>query len=246
MAGQVNKRGDNSWTVRIFLGRDTSGKRKYFNKTIRGTKKEAQMYLTAKLREKDLGAFVEPPALPLNEYLERWLNEVAEMRLREATFESYKWIVKAYIGDTLGSKRLSDIQAYEVQGLYNDMLKRGLSARTVRYTHSVLSSALARAVKWKMISQNPCDSCELPKMEKTEMKCFSPAETVTFLENAKQDKYFTLFLLAIETGLRPEEYLGLQWKDVDLDERTLSVRRAVKLRKGGGYYFTEPKTRKAV
>jgi hypothetical protein len=58
MAGQIIKRGDSCWTVRIFLGRDTNGKRKYFNKTVRGTKKDAQKYLTAKLREKDLGVLL--------------------------------------------------------------------------------------------------------------------------------------------------------------------------------------------
>ncbi len=69
MAGQTIKRGD-TWLVRIFLGRDASGKRTYHNKTIRGTKKDAQKYLNAALREKDLGIFVEPSALTVNEYLD--------------------------------------------------------------------------------------------------------------------------------------------------------------------------------
>lgn len=66
------------------------------------------------------------------------------------------------------------------------------------------------------------------------------------MEAAKADKYYTLFLLALESGLRPEEYLGLQWKDVDLERRILAVRRAVIWpRKGGGFDFTEPKTKKS-
>jgi integrase len=89
MTGQIIKRGD-SWTVRIFLGRDTDGKRKYFNKTIHGTKKDAQKYLTAKLREKDLGVFIEPASIGLTEYLDKWLNEIAKPRLRESTFSSYE------------------------------------------------------------------------------------------------------------------------------------------------------------
>lgn len=97
MAGQINKRGDNSWTARIFLGRDTKGKRKYFNKTVRGTKKDAQKYLTAKLRGKDLGVFVEPASMALETYLESWLQDVAQLRVRERTFESYKGILNLYI-----------------------------------------------------------------------------------------------------------------------------------------------------
>ncbi len=146
MAGQIIKRGE-SWLVRVFLGRDTNGKRKYFNKTIHGTKKDAQKYLTAKLREKDLGVFIEPASIGLSEYLDRWLEEVAKPRLRESTFASYESILKNYIKPTLGAKRLSDIQAYEVQKLYNDLKKQGLSSRTVRYAHVVFSSAMKQAIK---------------------------------------------------------------------------------------------------
>lgn len=246
MAGTIKKRTDKTWLVRIFLGRDENGVTKHFNKTIHGTKKDAQTYLNAKLREKDLGIFVEPASMPLSEHIDTWLEEVAKPRLRVSTYASYEMILRNYIIPTLGGRRLCDIQSYEIQSLYNGLTKRGLSARTVRYSHTVLSSALKQAIKWKRLVQNPCDHCDLPKMEKTEMRCFTPEETKVFLETAKTDKHYTLFLLAIHTGLRPEEYLGLQWKDIDFDQQALSVRRAVVWRrKGGGFFFTEPKTKKS-
>ncbi len=124
-------------------------------------------------------------------------------------------MLKNYVRTKLGAKRLSDIQAYEVQNLYNDLKKQGLSSRTVRYTHVVFSSAMKQAVKWKVIMQNPCELCELPRLEKTEMKYLSPEETAKFLHTAKDSKHFIVFLLAIESGMRPEEYLSLQWKDID-------------------------------
>ncbi len=89
MTGQIIKRGENTWYVRIFLGRDANGKRKCFNKTIHGTKKDAQKYLTAKLREKDLGILIEPASMALNEYLDKWLEEIAKPRLRESTYNQY-------------------------------------------------------------------------------------------------------------------------------------------------------------
>ena len=245
MTGQIIKRGD-SWTIRIFLGRDTNGKRKYFNKTIHGTKKDAQKYLTAKLREKDLGVFIEPASIGLSEYLDKWLEEVAKPRLRESTFASYEMILKNYVKPMLGVKRLSDIQAYEVQKLYNDLSKQGLSSRTVRYAHVVFSSAMKQAIKWRMIAQNPCELCELPRLVKNEMKYLSTEETTKFLEAAKDTKHYVLFLLIIESGMRPEEYLALQWKDIDTVKKVLSVRRAIVWnRKGGGFNFTEPKTKKS-
>ena len=245
MTGQVIKRGD-SWTIRIFLGRDTNGKRKYFNKTLHGTKKDAQKYLTAKLREKDLGVFIEPASIGLTEYLDKWLEEVARPRLRKSTFASYEMVLKNYVKATLGTKRLSDIQSYEVQKLYNDLSKRGLSSRTVRYAHVVFSSAMKQAIKWRMIAQNPCELCELPRHEKVEMKYLSTEETVKFLQAAKDSKHYVLFLVVIESGMRPEEYLALQWKDVDFEQKVLSVRRAIVWnRTGGGFDFTEPKTKKS-
>ncbi|HEV7642922.1 MAG TPA: tyrosine-type recombinase/integrase [Pyrinomonadaceae bacterium] len=242
MAGQIIRRGDDSWTVRIFLGRATNGKRKYFNHTVRGTKKDAQKLLTAKLREKDLGVLIEPASMPLSEYLAQWLEEVAKSRVRERTFEQYKWLVMGYIGTALGTRCVSDVQPFDVQKFYGDLQKKGLSGRTIRYTHNVFSSAMKQAVKWKMISNNPCDHCDLPRHEKKEMKYLSSEQTNIFLTTAQASKWFVLFLLAIETGMRPEEYLGLQWKDIDFEGSVLVVRRALVWLKGGGFIFTEPKT----
>ena len=87
MAGQIIKRGDKRWLVRIFQGRDENGKRRYVNKTIRGTKKNAETYLTAKLRDKDLGINIEPAAESLNSYLDKWLDTTAKPRLRTRTFD---------------------------------------------------------------------------------------------------------------------------------------------------------------
>jgi len=245
MTGQLIKRTENTWLVRIFLGRDAGGKRKYFNKTIHGTKKDAQKYLTAKTREKDLGVFVEPASIHFGKFLDRWLEEIAKNKLRARTFDNYESLLNCHVRKILGAKRLSDIQAYEVQKLYNDMKKANYSPKTIRHVHNVLSPAFKQAIKWKMLIQNPCDLCELPQMEKPEMMYFTPQETAKFLDAAKGDKYFSVFLVAIETGMRPEEYLGLQWKDVDFDNDSLSVRRALVVKKGGGFIFTEPKTKKS-
>ena len=245
MTGQIIKRGEKTWYVRIFLGRDANGKRKYFNKTIHGTKKDAQKFLTAKTREKDLGIFVEPASMPLNDFLDRWLEEIAKNKLRARTFDNYESLLNCHVREKIGAKRLSGIQPYEVQKLYNDMKKANYSPKTIRHVHNVLSPAFKQAVKWKMLMQNPCDLCELPRMEKTEMMYFTPEETAKFLDAAKSDKYFPAFLLAIETGMRPEEYLGLQWKDIDFENKILAVRRALVVKKGGGFIFTEPKTKKS-
>ncbi|MDQ3747845.1 MAG: site-specific integrase [Acidobacteriota bacterium] len=244
MIGQINKRGE-SWTVRIFLGRDANGKRKYFNKTIHGTKKDAQKYLTAKLREKDLGVFIEPASMSLNEYLDKWLNESAKPRLAESTFESYRYLSNLYIRGQLGNRKLSDIKPFDVQKLYNSMSEQGLTARTVRYVHAILTSAFSQAIKWQMLVVNPCNAVILPKLQKNEMKAFSPEEAKRFLEFAKDDKHGLIFAFALASGMRPSEYLALKWTDIDFVKHTATVQRVLTWRKGGGWYFAEPKTAKS-
>ncbi len=184
--------------------------------------------------------------MPLSEFLDRWLEEIAKPRVRQSTYSSYEMMLRLYITPKLGMKRLCDIQAHEIQKTYADMTKSGRSSRTVRYAHNVLSSAFKQAIKWQMLIRNPCDVCELPRHDKTEMKYFTPEEVSKFLQTAQSDKHYLVFLTALETGMRPEEYLAIQWRDIDLETGVLSVRRAlVWNRKGGGFRFEEPKTSKS-
>lgn len=237
------KKNESVWVVRIFLGRDENGKQKFHKKIITGTKKEAEKYETKKLRERDLGISIESTNTTLNKYLDEWLDKAAKHRLRGRTFEDYKEYLKRYIRNVIGSKKLCDLKPLDIQKLYTDLLERNLSARTVRYCHAVLSSALKQAVKWQILVVNPCDAVDLPKQQRTEMNCLTPDEATKFLKAAKADKWYVIFSLALASGMRPEEYLGLQWKDLNFDAGTIAVRRAlVWKRKGGGWSLQEPKT----
>jgi len=245
MAGQIIKRAENTWLVRIFTGRDGNGKRLYLNKTIHGTKKDAQQWLTAKLRDNDMGLSIKPASISLNDYLDKWLKEAARPRLREATFNSYELYLKKHIRPKLGSRRLADIKPLELQRVINEMTGDSYAPRTVRYAHTILYSALKQAVRWQMLSMNPCNAVELPRQTRSEMKAFSPAEARTFLEAAKGNKHGLVLAFALSTGMRPEEYLALKWSDVDLIKGTATVQRTLIWRKGGGWYFGEPKTSKS-
>jgi integrase len=242
MAGQIIKRGERTWLVRIFTGRDSKGKRRYLNKTIHGTKKDAEKYFTATQRDRDLGVFIEACTLSVNEYLNKWLETAARPRLRERTLSDYTEKMKRYVRPAIGEKKLADVRPLDIQTFYGEMQERGLSARTVRYTHAILSSAFKQAIKWHMLARNPCEAVELPRAERREMKAFSPEEAGRFLKASKEDEQGVIFAFALATGMRPEEYLALKWSDMDLDKGLAVVRRALVWRKGGGWYFDEPKT----
>lgn len=242
-AGQIIKRGESKWLVRIFLGRDDlSGKRKYHNATIHGTKKDAERYKTGVLREVHMGIFAEPSRMTINEYLDKWLEAAAKPRVSERTFNDYTDMLRRYVRESLGGKRLDGLKPLDIQKLYGEMQERGLSPRIVRYTHAILSSALKQSVKWGMLSRNPAELAELPKMVRREMQSLTANEVGKLFSALDGDRHAVIFAFATVTGMRPEEYLALQWKDVDLSKGTVTVQRALIWRKGGGWYFSEPKT----
>jgi integrase len=110
--GQLIEREEGVNLVRVFLGRDPkSSKRNYLNKTIKGTKRDAQRFLNGVLREIDLGTFVEPSAITLNEYLDKWLETAAKPRLSERTFADYSEMLNRYVRSVLGGRKISDIRA---------------------------------------------------------------------------------------------------------------------------------------
>jgi integrase len=245
MAGQIIKRGDNTWLVRIFLGRDSGGKRTYLNKTIHGTKKVAQAFVREKERARDLGLPLEALNITFNEYLDRWLK-FSQQHVREHSHYWYTKLLGNYVRPTLGTRRLGDLQPLDFQSLYDHLIERGLSGRTVRHVHARLVTALNQAMRWRMIQQNPASLIKAPKIIKKEMHFLTPEEAARFLAETEDGQYGVLLRFALATGLRPEEYLGLQWKELELDRTdrgVVRVRRVVhQLSVGGGWKWGDVKS----
>lgn len=240
MAGQIIPRGNRTYLVRVYLGRDANGKRDYLNQTVRGSKKDAQMVLNKLLRDKDMGALIEPARMSLDEYLDHWLETSVKPRVREGTHQEYAATLRRNVRPILGAKKLGGIKPVDIQGLYTEMQKRGLKD-SVRYTHTVLKDALKQAVKWQMLSQNPADFVDLPKPSRSKTQALTQEQSQKFLEVAKPTKWYCFFSLLLSTGLRPSEALGLYWTDLDLAKGTLTVRRGLRRLKGK-WVFDEPKT----
>ncbi len=240
--GQIIAKGKDRWLIRLFRGRDSHGRKTYFNKTVRGSKAEAQKYMTAKLREQDLGAFIESSRRTLGEHLDHWLGLV-KPRVAEQTYISYESLVEVHIKPRVGHLRLVSFSVQDAQKVVSAMQEAGLSSRTIRYVHAVLSMSLKKAVELNYIVRNPCDFVELPKHERKETKVMSARQAAEFLQHTSKDRFGLIFEVALITGMRPEEYLALTWDDIDLDRKMARVQRALIWSKGGGFRFAEPKTR---
>ncbi len=106
--GQIIARGDRRWLIRVYLGREQeTNKRKYHNRTIQGPMREAQAYLTRRLRERDLGRDLEGAKITLNEYLDRWLEIAVKPRVREKTCQDYEGMLRRYVRPSLGERLLT-------------------------------------------------------------------------------------------------------------------------------------------
>jgi integrase len=239
--GQIVGRGRHRWLVRVFLGRDReTRRRRYLSRTVHGPVRQAQAYLNKVLRERDLGRRVEGVTITLDEFLDRWLDTAAKPKLREKSYESYESLLRRYIRPVLGERILSAITPLDVQDTHQRMIDRCLSARTVRYTHSVLRSAMRQAIRWRLLLQDPTDGVQLPRLGRREMRVLTAEQSRTFLSAALKTHYGPVFAIALTTGMRPSEYLGLQWHDIDWDRGTVSVVRT--LERAAGYWrFAETK-----
>lgn len=239
--GQIIARGDRRWLIRVYLGRDhETKKRNYHNRTIRGSMREAQAYLTKKLRERDLGRDLEGAKITLNEYLDRWFETAVKPRVRQKTSQDYDGILRRYIRPGLGERVLVSMRPIDIQTTPQGMIERGLSPRTVRYTHAVLRSALRQALQWRLLLENPVDGVKIPQQLRSEMRSLTVEQAQAFLRAALATPQGPVLAVALTTGMRPSEYLALKWQDLDWSRQTVSVVRSVR-RLDGRWCFSDTK-----
>jgi len=245
--GQIIQKGSGKYLVRAYRGRDAAGKRKYASRLVKGTKRDAAAALRELEGARDRGLSADGLSMTLNQYLDGWLRDVAPLRLRERTVRDYTYTLDRYVRPALGEKKLARLTPSDVQQMVKDLAGRGLT-RTVKLTHSTLSSALSQAVRLNLIQDNPCRRVELPRQRRREASAMEGSEIRAFLKAVSGTRYEAVFVVMVGTGMRPSEVLGLGWEDVDLDAGSLRVRRVLELRgcsqrmREGRDPFEEPKT----
>ncbi len=250
MRGHIRKRGD-SWSIVVELGRDpVTGKRKQQWQSIKGTKKDAERELSLALSHIEQGSYTKPTKVTVGEYLESWLQDYVDMHVSIRTRDRYKEITRLHLIPALGSIDLQSLQPQHIQAYYTKALESGrhdgqggLSTRTVRLYHGILSSALKQAMRMGMIVRNPAELVDPPRATRKEIPSLDAESVNGFLEVSRDSMYYPVFYTAVYTGLRRGEILGLRWCDIDLDLGTLSVVQTVSTLYNGEYIIKEPKTK---
>lgn len=223
MKGTVWQRGK-TWTYAFSV--EQGGKRRQISKGGYRTKKLAQEALSEALVGHQRGERVEPTKLTVERYLvDEWLP-VASARLKASTIGGYSHIIDKRLVPHLGDVRLSELTAGQVAGLHRTLRDEGLSERTVLHTHRCLSKALEDAAKRRLIARNVARDVDAPKPRATEMKVWTIDELRVFLRATEDDRLGACWVLAVSTGMRRGELLGLRWADIDLDAGQVAVRRS--------------------
>jgi len=225
-SGSVRKEGT-KWYYVIELGKDAQGKRKQKKKRGFKTKKEAQTALTKTLHELNSGTYIEPSSQTLGEYLLEWL-EYKKTNVAESTYATYYYNLKKHILPELQDIPLANLKPLHVQQFYSKLLNETkLNHNTVRKIHTMLVNALDRAVKFDMVLKNAAKLVDPPKETKSEMDVWDIDEVRSFLEIAKRSPFYMVYLIAINTGMRQGEILGLSWDHVNLEDNIIYVKQTL-------------------
>lgn len=249
MRGHLRKRGS-YWCFVIEVGRDpATGKRKQKWHSGFRSKADAQRALTEALSRLDRGIYVEPSRQTVSEYMREWLDTV-EPSLRSTTFATYRTMVRHHIDPRLGSLPLQKLSVSDVNAFYAILLrgdadngKKALSPSTVRYVHAVLNKALKDAVRWDRLPRNVCAFAQAPRAPRASEGhvTWTGDEVARFLSEVRGERLYAAWLVAVATGMRRGELLGLRWRDIDFGRSALSVRQTL-VAKSHAPEFNEPKT----
>ncbi|MGE5422867.1 MAG: tyrosine-type recombinase/integrase [Ignavibacteriales bacterium] len=216
-------------------GENKKNKRVTCTKIFYGTDKQAQKKADEWEHEIKNGLyFPEGDKATLATFINTWKSDYAEDKLAPRTMARYEKLIEVGILPLLGHIRLNRITPVvvnkwrkELEGMDRQDGKEGkLSAQTIKHYLACLSAILGKAEQWEIIRANPCIKAEKPKVPKAKVKVFNEEESVLFIQRLEEKadlKHRALIWLELDTYMRREEIMGLDWPDFDFDNDTVSI-----------------------
>jgi len=238
-----------SWEIFIDYGRDpATGKRRQHTETLRCSADEADRRIDGLIRQVEGEDFVRPLLVPFGQYLRQWFQDYVTVNLEPRTVPSYKAEINNHLIPKLGAVMLGKLNPRHLRDYYSEALisgkldgSGGLSARTVRYHHTIISESLKHAVEAGYLARNVAEAVRPPRVRRKEIPTLAPGHIPRFLKAIRKNQYNTLFYTDFSTGLRLAEICALRWDRVDLERGFISIDKVL-LKRGGVLEFRNPKS----
>lgn len=249
-AGTIRQRKDGRWEARYTVGRDPGTGKQVQRSVYASTQQEARKKLAQITAAIDSGTYQEPCKMTVGQWLDIWTADYLG-GVKSSTAFLYTEQIRVHIKPAIGAVKLEALNPHMIQGFYNHLSskreeKKALSPKSVKNVHGILHKALQQAVDIGYLRYNPADSCTLPRLEKKEIYPMNEEQISAFLKAIKGHRHEILYEVALFTGMREGEILGLMWDCVDFEKGILTIKRQLRreMKKGGKYYVTTPKNGK--
>lgn len=227
------------YRVELTHGHDPiTGDRRRLSEYVHGTDIDAERVLARMLLE--IGHMPSGKAITVSEYLNDVYMPALPARVRRKTRQGYESKLNTHVIPRLGHIKLTQLEPYTLDRWRDDLLTK-MSGRSALNVYRVLSIALNKAVRWRLISSNPLDAVDPPRAAVRPVETLTADETVKYLKAFSGHALEALVAVQIATGIRPCETTGLKWSDINLQECTLQVRRGLHEHKSETW-FEPPKS----
>jgi integrase len=227
--------GQGGWCAQVSL----NGKR--LTKYAR-TQREARDWIRETITKIGNGMTYSSTRFTLEAFVATWLDG-KELSRRPQTVFQYRQMAEQHILPIMGKMRLQEIQPAHLKQLYLAKKEEGRGARTVQLIHTVMHAILGQAVREGILGRNPVDAVERPKVEQAERQILNEAQVRQLIIAASNTRYGMIIYMALMTGMREGELLGLKWSDVDWSKGQLTIQRQLQVLKTGGSVLVPPKTK---
>jgi len=237
------KDGKNRWLVRIESPDPITGKRRRITVGTFATKREAEREEAKAITARDRGTLLEPDRTTVGELLERYLETEVPRTVRPENRQEYEIVVRKHLKPALGAIQVRKLKVEHVERLYANLQAAGYSSSLIKKCHMRLGAALRLAKRWNIVAVNVCDDVKPPKLSYRQPRVWTLEEVAAFLQAAKGDPHYAYWLLAVETGARTSELLGVSWHDIDFERGTIRFgNQVVRLQRGTPIVKQDAKT----